>query len=218
MRLALLLVLAALVTTPARGNQPAPARRPNIIVILADDLGYSDVGCYGSEIATPHLDRLAAGGLRFTQLYNSGRCCPSRASLMTGLHPHQAGVGRMTADTGLPGYRGFLTDNTVTIAEVLRAAGYRTAMVGKWHLSVTRQEPGHMKNLNNQLIRQSFADPQTDPVARGFEEYYGSIWGVANYFDPFSLVRNRKAIESVPKDYYITDALSDQAVTFIEQM
>jgi arylsulfatase len=196
---------------------PAPKSRPNMILILADDLGYSDLGCYGGEIRTPNLDALAARGLRFTQFYNGGRCCPTRASLLTGLHPHQAGVGRMTADTGLPGYRGFLTPNTVTIAEVLRSAGYRTAMVGKWHLSVTKESPGHMKHLNNQAILESFADRATYPVARGFEEHYGVIWGVVNFFDPFSLVRNTEAIRTVPKDYYITDALSENAISFIDK-
>src|SRR5687767_511095 len=168
-------------------TQEAPSR-PNIVIFLADDMGYSDIGCYGGEIATPNLDRLATGGLRFTQFYNSARCCPTRASLLTGLHPHQAGVGRMTADANLPGYRGFLTPNTVTIPELLRAAGYRTAMVGKWHLSLTNSPPGHLKNLNNQTIRPTFSDPATYPFARGFEEHYGTIWGVANFFDPFSLV------------------------------
>jgi arylsulfatase len=195
----------------------AEGPRPNIIVILADDLGYSDLGCFGGEIRTPHIDALAERGLRFTQFYNCGRCCPTRASLLTGLYPHQAGVGRMTADTGLPGYRGFLTDNTVTIAEVLRASGYRTAMVGKWHLSLTKEGPGHMKHLNNQEIAETFSDPRSYPVARGFEEHYGVIWGVANYFDPFSLVHNTDPVRTVPKDYYITDALSDHAVQFIEK-
>src|SRR3954454_3569650 len=102
--------------------------RPNILIILADDLGYSDLGCFGGEIHTPNIDALAEKGLRFTQFYNCGRCCPTRASLMSGLYPHQAGVGRMTNDAGRPGYRGYLTDNTVTIAEVLHSAGYRTGM------------------------------------------------------------------------------------------
>ena len=204
--------VAVLGTTVARA-----ADRPNVVVILADDLGYSDLGCYGGEVRTPNLDALAKQGLRFTQFYNGGRCCPTRASLMTGLHPHQAGVGRMTMDAGLPGYRGFLTDNTVTIAEVLRAAGYRTAMVGKWHLSLTREGPNHLKHLNNQSILDTFSDPNTYPVARGFEEHYGVIWGVVNYFDPFSLVYNTEPVREVPDDYYITDALTDQAVSYIEK-
>src|SRR5215813_12241539 len=102
--------------------------RPNIIVILADDLGFSDIGCYGSEIATPNLDGLARGGLRFTQFYNAARCCPTRASLMTGLYPHQAGIGHMVEDRGFPAYRGDLSPRSVTIAEAVRGAGYRTAM------------------------------------------------------------------------------------------
>jgi arylsulfatase len=115
----------------------APARaadRPNIVIIMVDDMGFSDIGCYGSEIPTPHLDALAAGGVRFSQFYNTGRCCPTRASLLTGLYAHQAGVGWMTADQGLPGYRGQLNDRCVTIAEVLGDTGYFTAMTGKWHV------------------------------------------------------------------------------------
>src|SRR2546426_1007569 len=112
----------------------AAADRPNIVIILADDMGFSDIGCYGSEIPTPNLDRLAANGLRFTQFYNTGRCCPTRACVLTGLYPHQTGVGHMTEDDGLPGYRGRLNDDCVTIAEVLRPAGYFTAMCGKWHV------------------------------------------------------------------------------------
>src|SRR6478672_3121424 len=104
------------------------AERPNIVIIMADDLGFSDLGCYGSEIATPNIDRLAADGLRFTQFYNAGRCCPTRASLLTGLASHAAGVGHMVQDKGHPGYLGHLNDRCVTIAEVLGAAGYRTWM------------------------------------------------------------------------------------------
>ena len=109
-------------------------KRPNIVVILADDLGFSDLGCYGSEIETPNLDYLAQNGLRFTEFYNTSRCCPSRASMLTGLYNHDAGIGEMTTDRNLPGYRGHITENAVTIAEVLKSAGYHTAMSGKWHV------------------------------------------------------------------------------------
>src|ERR1700741_633186 len=129
----LLAVSCCLWLTPARAE--TSGKRPNIIVILVDDMGFSDLGCYGSEIPTPNLDKLAATGLRFTQFYNTGRCCPSRASLLTGLYAHQAGLGHMTdTEDELPGYRGHLNDNCVTIAEVLDNAGYFTAMVGKWHV------------------------------------------------------------------------------------
>jgi arylsulfatase A-like enzyme len=128
------------------------AAPPNIVVVLVDDMGFSDLGCYGSEIPTPNLDSLAAHGLRFTQFYNTGRCCPTRASLLTGLYPHQAGVGHMTDDKGVPGYQGRLNDSCVTIAEVLRPAGYFTAMSGKWHvgqnLGVTPWGRGFDRSLN----------------------------------------------------------------------
>ncbi len=193
------------------------SERPNILLVMVDDMGWSDLGCYGGEARTPAIDSLARNGLRFSTFYNTGRCCPTRASLLTGLYPHQAGVGRMTFDTGTPGYRGWLQRTTVTIAEVLRGAGYRTAMAGKWHLSLTKSLDNHMKHLNNQVIRTTFSDPATYPVARGFEEHYGIIWGVVNYFDPFSLVHNTEAIRTVPKDYYITDALTDHAEQYIEK-
>ena len=133
----------ATAATPATGSAaPAPAR-PNIVVILADDMGFSDLGAYGSEIPTPHLDALARGGLRFTQFYNTARCSPTRAALLTGLHPHQAGMGTLAEDPGkqapahaAPGYREVLGRDSVTLAEVLRPAGYHTYMAGKWH-------PGH---------------------------------------------------------------------------
>ena len=108
--------------------------RPNILLILNDDMGYSDLGCYGGEIATPHLDAMAAAGLRFTQFYNTARCCPSRASLLTGLHPHLCGVGDMAGTNGPDGYEGTLNRRCTTIAEVLKGAGYATYMSGKWHV------------------------------------------------------------------------------------
>ena len=114
------------------------ARRPNIILIMADDMGFSDIGCYGGEIRTPNLDRLAGGGVRFTQFYNTARCCPTRASLLSGLYPHQAGIGHMVEDRGLPAYQGRLNDRCVTIAEAIRGGGYRTLMAGKWHVGQRR--------------------------------------------------------------------------------
>ena len=117
------LALAALVAALAFGSRLTAA--PNVVVILSDDMGYSDLGCYGGEIATPNLDALAANGLRFTNFYNTARCCPTRASLLTGLYPHQAGVGHMMEDRGekFPGYRGNLNTSCVTLAEALMASG-----------------------------------------------------------------------------------------------
>ncbi|MHC4175758.1 MAG: sulfatase-like hydrolase/transferase, partial [Planctomycetota bacterium] len=137
-------------------------KRPNIILIMADDMGYSDIGCYGGEIHTPNLDKLAGGGLRFTQFYNTARCCPTRASLMTGLYQHQAGVGHMMNDKGYDGYRGDLNNRCVTIAEVLKQAGYSTYMSGKWHVTKHRGPD----------------DPKyTWPRQRGFGRFFGTIHG-----------------------------------------
>jgi arylsulfatase len=216
--LSVLLCLGVLAhRSSAAAPKPASDARPNIVVILADDLGYSDLGCYGGEIRTPNLDRLAANGLRFTRFYNAGRCCPTRASLLTGLYPHQAGIGAMTFDRGLPGYRGQLRPDTPTLAEVLRSAGYRTAMSGKWHVSLTKEGPDHLRHLNNQEIAETFADPASYPTARGFERYFGCLWGVVNYFDPFSLVEGDKPVRSVPRDFYMTDAVTDRALGYVDE-
>ncbi|MBI1372405.1 MAG: sulfatase-like hydrolase/transferase [Phycisphaera sp.] len=209
--------------THAQTRPDAP--RPNILVILLDDMGWSDLGCYGGEVRTPNIDSLAAGGLRFTEFYNTSRCCPTRASLLSGLYPHQAGIGKMTFDEGpdKPGYRGVLQPTCVTIAEVLRTSGYRTAMVGKWHVSLTQtigkhNSPEQLDWLNHRAyFDRDFADPATYPVGRGFEEHYGVIWGVVDYFDPFSLVHNTTPIREVPKGYYITDALTDHAIEYINK-
>lgn len=175
--------------------------RPNVLLILADDLGWSDLGCYGSEIATPTLDRLAANGLRFTQFYNCTRCCPTRASLLTGLHPHQAGVGGMNNDARVPGYRGMPQPNTVTLAEVLRSAGYHTSMVGKWHLSVQGKPP--------------------HPTDRGFEEFYGMIGGFNSCFDekPFysRLPASRTKRTYAADGFYSTDAFADYSLDFLAE-
>lgn len=176
------------------------SRRPNVLLILNDDMGYSDLGCYGSEIQTPNLDRLAQGGLRFTQFYNTARCCPSRASLLTGLYPHQADVGSMTLDDGIDGYRGDLSMNSATIAEALKANGYHTMMSGKWHVT---------RHLN--------APHPNWPCGRGFDEYYGMLCGAGSYFAPRTLTRNHTPIGLPEGDYYLTDAISDEAVAQLQR-
>lgn len=192
--------------------------RPNIVLILADDLGFSDIGCYGGEIHTPNIDYLAANGIRFSQFYNTSRCCPSRASLLTGLYSHQAGIGQMTDDTHQPGYRGYLTENTVTLAEVLKQAGYHTAMTGKWHVSntITQADPAEqLRWLNHKVDYPAFSPLEQYPVNRGFEKYFGTLWGVVDFFDPFSLVSGTTPVKTVPPGYYHTDALNDSAVAYI---
>ncbi|MEJ6643648.1 MAG: arylsulfatase [Akkermansiaceae bacterium] len=187
---------------------PVLHARPNIILIMSDDMGYSDIGCYGGEIKTPNLDALAANGVRFTQFYNTGRCCPTRASLLTGLYPHQAGIGHMTSDYGIPQYQGYLNKECLTIAEALKPAGYRTYMSGKWHVT-----PKVM------------ADDEKDnwPLQRGFDKFFGTIHGAGSFFDPNSLTRNNTQItpENDPEyqpegTWYYTDAISDNTVKHLE--
>lgn len=182
--------------------------RPNIVVILADDMGFSDIGCYGSEIPTPNLDRLAKQGLRFTQFYNCARCCPSRASLLTGLYPHQTGVGHMVQDRGFPGYRGFLNRNCATIGQVLRPAGYQTLYVGKWHAS-----PGI------RLIGETAA-PGTPgkpyPLTRGFDRFYGTMAGGGSYYNPNGLMDQDRRI-SAGDDFYYTDVIGQRAQSMIQE-
>jgi arylsulfatase len=177
--------------------------RPSIIFIMADDLGFSDIGSYGSEIHTPNLDRLAENGLRFTQFYNTGRCAPTRASLLTGLYPHQAGVGRMVAPSDDPGYEGRLTTRAVTVAEVLREAGYQTMISGKWHVT-------HYSYSNND---ESLHKP-TWPLQRGFDRFFGTLAGAGSYYTPASLMRDNEFIEP-GEEFYYTDAINNEAVKFI---
>ena len=171
-----LLLPAALTAAGTASARPAQTQ-PNIVVILADDLGFSDIGCYGGEIHTPNLDRLAANGLRFNNFYNTSRSCPTRASLLTGLYQHQAGIGRMTFDDHLPGYRGTLSKNAVTIAEALRGSGYHTGMVGKWHIAETPLRPDQREWLAHHVYHEEFADKINYPTHRGFEDFYGKIRG-----------------------------------------
>ncbi|HOO98657.1 MAG TPA: arylsulfatase [Bacteroidales bacterium] len=181
-----------------------PSEKPNLILILADDMGYSDLGCFGSEIRTPNLDRLAKQGLRMTQFYNASRSCPTRASLLTGLYQHQAGVGDMVSNLGYPSYQGYLNDKCATLAEALKIAGYNTYMSGKWH--VGKREGVH-------------------PLDRGFDRFFGLIDGGGSYFrriayrpnNPVPLWTNERE-EYWPPDsgFYLTDAITDHALRFIE--
>ncbi len=177
------------------------ASRPNIILIMSDDMGFSDIGCYGSEISTPTLDGLAAEGLRFSQFYNTARCCPTRASLLTGLYQHQAGVGHMMSDDKLPAYRGNLNTHCMTIAEVMKGAKYRTYMAGKWHVTQHIKPDGDKHNW---------------PRQRGFDRFFGTIHGAGSFYDPNSLTVDNTQI--VPwKDFYYTEAISDYAVKYIKE-
>ncbi len=185
----------------------SPGERPNIILILADDMGFSDLNCYGSEINTPNLNRLAENGIRFTQFYNAARCCPTRASLLTGLYPHQAGMGEMASSTADPAeegpYQGYLNHKCVTIAQALKQGGYNTAMSGKWHVGEMRPNW---------------------PTDRGFDRYFGLINGAANYFDPqrskpgakITMALDDKEWETPAEGFYMTDAITDHAIDFLK--
>ncbi len=212
MRTQLTIVLVLLVfSVLAISGTPAAAKdapRPNIILIMSDDMGYSDIGCYGSDVDTPVLDGLAKDGLRFTQFYNTARCCPTRASLMTGLYMHQAGVGHMMNDRGQDGYRGNLNKRCVTIAEALKPAGYATYMAGKWHVTKETRPDGPKFNW---------------PLQRGYDRFYGTIHGAGSFYDPNTLTRDNTMIspyadpEYKPKTFYYTDAINDHVVRYIAE-
>jgi arylsulfatase len=194
--------------------------RPNVIIILADDMGFSDPGCFGGEIHTPNIDRLASQGVRFSQFYNMARCCPTRASIMTGLYPHQAGMGAMNQNLGRPAYQGELNDRCVTIAEVLRGSGYHTGMAGKWHLvhlTINSGGPRAKRLLNYQEEAPISPSKANWPCNRGFEEHWGTIAGVEDYYDPYSLVHNEQTIKPDGKDFYYTDFITGHSVRMIEQ-
>ncbi|MCO8124332.1 arylsulfatase [Stieleria sp. TO1_6] len=186
------------------------AERPNIVVLFADDMGFSDVGCFGSEINTPNIDRLASGGVRLTHFYNTGRCCPSRASILTGLYSHQADIGHMAGDLGVPGYRDRISHQAVTLAEVLGTAGYHTIMSGKWHLG-WRDEGS--------------------PTARGFQHFYGTRGYIDSYYtivprtevylnDKLVLPVGEHPVNDLHPDqqWYTTDVFTDYALHFIDEV
>lgn len=197
-----LLVLCLPFLAQALPAAPALPAKPNIIVILVDDMGFSDLGCYGSEIPTPNLDKLAANGVRFTQFYNTGRCCPTRAALLTGLYSHQAGVGHMMTATNAPGYQGHLNDRCATLAEVLKPAGYFTAMTGKWHVGMTNG---------------------ANPWLRGFERSLNAPAGGFYQSDSPKAVlflngeKIAKDDARLPKDWYSTDLWTTFGLKFIDE-
>ena len=198
---------------------PKANARPNIILIMVDDMGWSNIGSYGGMVETPTLDRLAHNGVRFNQFYNAARCCPTRATLMTGLHPHQVGVGHMvlpirpitdgdaknprsrfaltTGDRSeIPyAYQGWLDVSIPTLPEMLRSAGYGTYMTGKWHLANEK--------------------PETWPLQRGYNRFYGHLAGTSDFFRPANLHRGNKPITAKGERYYITDAISKEAINFL---
>lgn len=201
------LAAAGLVAT-AEAAEMSPtaghASRPNIILILADDMGFSDIGCFGSEISTPNLDRLAARGMRLTEYYNNPRCCPSRASIMTGLYPHQVGMGNMVADHKrypFPQYDGMLSNATITIPEALKTAGYNTAMVGKWHLAPETEEGRHAW-----------------PLQRGFDKFWGMISGASVYFESPHLFDGNTPLPPPPKEQYLTDLWAEHAAGYVTEL
>lgn len=175
--------------------------RPNIILILADDLGYSDLGCYGGEAPTLNLDRLGRGGVRMSQFYNTPRCSPSRAALMTGLHPHQAGIGVLTRPDLPYGYAGNLDPTRTTIAERLHDAGWTTWLSGKWHLASDSSHPN-----------------ASWPTRRGFDRFFGTMAGCGSYYSPQTLTRGEEpATDTDDPDFYYTDAIGGQAAGWIDE-
>ncbi len=179
----------------------APSQPPNIILIMSDDMGYSDIGCYGGEINTPNLDYLAQHGLRFTQFYNTARCCPTRASLLTGLYPQQAGIGHMMGDRGTPSYQGDLSKQAVTIAEVLKQNGYSTYMSGKWHVTPYLTENPDKSNW---------------PRQRGFDKFFGMISGAGSFYDPRSLALDNDYVAPEP-GFYATSNFTKYAIQCIKE-
>ena len=200
--------------------------RPNFVLILVDDMGFSDIGCYGSEIQTPNLDRLARGGMRFSQMYNYARCCPTRACMLTGAYPHQAGIGHMMENSGSPAYQGYLRNDVVTIAEALKSGGYRTYMSGKWHV-------GGAYDPTRPNSWRPGEEGHPTPRQRGFDRYYGTLDGAGSFFSPYSLMEDDSFVRAEGEpgiqgaghedrsgsadSYYYTDAISDQAVKMIEE-
>lgn len=186
----------------------APEGSPNIVVVLLDDMGYSDIGPFGSEIATPNLDRLAAGGFRLTNYHTTPVCSPARAAALTGLNPHRAGYASVAnSDPGLPNLRLELDEDVLALPEILRGAGYATFAIGKWHLT-------------RDALMNDAASKHTWPLQRGFDRYYGTLEGCNSFFHPNRLIRDNSPLDlvDVPDGYYLTDDLTDNAVAMIKAL
>jgi arylsulfatase A-like enzyme len=183
----------------------APADAPNVVVVLVDDLGFADLGCYGSEIPTPNIDRLAAGGVQFTNFHVTPMCSPTRAALLTGVNPHRAGAGHVAnSDPGFPGYAAEMADDVATAAEIFRDRGWHTIAIGKWHLTKDA-------DLSDAGPRHSW------PLQRGFDRYYGVLDAFTNLHHPHRLVEDNHTVEvdQYPDGYYVTDDLTDKAIAAI---
>jgi arylsulfatase A-like enzyme len=192
-------------SSPYWPDRPDATGKPNVVVVLVDDLGFADLGCFGSEIETPHIDGLAERGLRYTNFHVTPMCSPTRAALLTGLNPHAVGVGHVAhSDPGFPGYAMELADNVVTLAEVLRGSGYSTFMAGKWHLAKD-------SDCSDAGPRHSW------PCQRGFDRFFGFLDGFTNLHHPHRLVQDNTAldIDDYPPDYYLTDDLTDRAIEMV---
>ncbi|MXX62389.1 MAG: sulfatase-like hydrolase/transferase [Holophagales bacterium] len=197
---------------------------PNIVVVLADDLGYSDLGAYGGEIATPAIDRLAADGRLFSWFLTQGRCVPSRATLLTGRHPHEVGLAHMTTDLGPPAYRGSLAEDVPTLPELLRERGYRNYMAGKWHLTPYDRSPDEEQAIRLGEVEPSSAalpyNPNDLPTARGFDRFYGTIPGFSDYWNPHGLFEDDRPVAPEGAGdgrYFYTDAITERALAFLDQ-
>ncbi|WP_369013804.1 arylsulfatase [Flavobacterium anhuiense] len=205
-------ILLSVLLTGIIGSNKTEAQtasaKPNVILILVDDMGYSDLGNYGSEIKTPNLDRLAKEGTRLREFYNNSICAPTRASLLTGQYQHKAGVGYFDVNLGLPAYQGYLNKESLTLGEVFRSGGYSTLMSGKWHVGSEDQSQW--------------------PNQRGFDKFYGILKGASNYFDtkpllfgttpyPVKMIRNNEELHPKDDSYYFTDEIGNNAVTFLEE-
>lgn len=190
-------------------SKQAVQQRPNVVLILADDMGFSDLGVTGSEIRTPNLDKLAQDGALLTSMVNCARCCPTRASLLTGMHPHSAGIGHMGANLGTAAYQGYLREDSATIAEVMRVNGYRTLMAGKWHV-------GGDLEARNAACWEVGTRQHPTPCQRGFDQFYGILDGASHFFSPHCVFENDTKIEITKDDYYFTDAITKKAISMVE--